>query len=296
MDLRRFSNKSVKGWVHPEFRLPDSLTGGWNASPAIPGSELVLDCRGRRIYKAELERSGCSHPCFIHLFRNQSFSRSLQRTHAFHILQVARKMEREGIQTLEVLAALKPRKETLNWHSVLIASEIESVNELPSGGNHVFQVHKSVEFDTSIASTLASELATFHDRKFVHGDLKTRHILAQMNTSTGVSSDGIKRFYLVDLEKSRHYPHLPNPLLDVLVARDLIQLLASLPVDSKCKDLAQARSQFLSEYFSGRDLSKFRISVIQRILDLYSPEGGLRQGRTILESLITQLRKRSSRG
>jgi hypothetical protein len=153
-----------------------------------------------------------------------------------------------------------------------------------------------VEFDTSIASTLAGELSKFHDRKFVHGDLKTRHILARMNTPTGVSSNGTDRFHLVDLEKSKHYPHLPDPLLDVLVARDLVQLLASLPADSNGEDLAQVWPQFLSEYFSGRDLSRFRIRVIQRILDLYSPEGSLQQGRTILESLITHLRRRSSRG
>jgi hypothetical protein len=197
-------------------------------------------------------------------------------------------MRHGGIQTLEVLAALKPRKQTLNWNSLLIASEIESVNELPSAGNHVFQVHESVDFDTSIASTLAGELSAFHNRKFVHGDLKSRHILAKSNLSKAFSGNGFERFHLVDLEKSRHYPLLPSPLLDVLAARDLVQLLASLPVNSNGRDLTPIWTQFLAEYCSGRNLSKFRIGIIQRILDLYSPGGFLRQGSTLLESVISR--------
>jgi hypothetical protein len=203
-------------------------------------------------------------------------------------------MRKEGIPTLEVLAALKPRNETFNWHSLLIASEIESVNELPSGGNHVFQVHKSIEFDRVIASELAGELSAFHDRKFVHGDLKSRHILAQTNTAKTFSSNGANRFHLVDLEKSKHYPLVPKALLDIFAARDLVQLFASLPSDSNGQDLGPVRSQFLSEYFSGRRLSKFRVSLILRILQLYSPGGSLRQGQTILENLVTHFRRHSS--
>ena len=286
MVLRRFSNRKVRGWVHPELGLPACLTNGWNASPEIPGAELLLDCKGRRMYRAPLDRAGRSESCFIYLFRNQSFSRSLQRTHAFHILQIAETMRGKGIQTLEVLAALKPRNERLNWHSLLIASEIDSVNELPSAGNHVFQVHESVRFDKGLASCLAGELSTFHNRKFVHGDLKSRHILARQNSTESFSGNGVKRFHLVDLEKSKYYPLVPDPLLDVLAARDLVQLFASLP---NGQDLDPVRSQFLSEYFSGRKLSKLRIGLIRRILDLYSPGGSLRQGSTILENLIARV-------
>ena len=252
MVLREFSNEKVKGWVHPELDLPECLRNGWNALPTIPGAELLLDCKGRRMYRADLPRSGNSQSCFIYHFRNQSFSRSLQQTHAFHILQIAEKMRKRGIQTLEVLAALKPRSETFNWNSLLIASEIEEVNELPSSGNHVFQVHESVEFDASIASTLAGELSGFHNRKFVHGDLKTRHILAKTNNFVGTSSNGVKKFHLVDLEKSKHYPLLPNPLMDIFAARDLVQLFASLPTNSNGQDLSPVRYQFLAEYFSTR--------------------------------------------
>jgi hypothetical protein len=203
-------------------------------------------------------------------------------------------MRAEGIQTLEVLAALKPRSERLNWHSLLIASEIDKVNELPSAGNHVFQVHDSVEFDSGIASSLAGELSAFHNRKFVHGDLKSRHILAKKISAISASSNGMKRFHLVDLEKSKYYPFIPDPLLDVFAARDLVQLFASLPQNSNGQDLAPVRSQFLSEYYSGRRLSKFRMGLIQRILDLYSPGGSLHQGRTILESLVGRFRKAPS--
>ena len=197
-------------------------------------------------------------------------------------------MRKSGIQTLEVLAALKPRSETFNWNSLLIASEIEEVNELPSSGNHVFQVHESVEFDASIASTLAGELSGFHNRKFVHGDLKTRHILARTNKFVGAATNGVKRFHLVDLEKSKHYPLLPNPLMDILAARDLVQLFASLPTNSNGQDLSPVRSQFLAEYFSTRKLSSLRVKFIRRILGLYAPGGRLRQGTTLLESIVAQ--------
>lgn len=289
MVLRRFSNNKVRGWVHPELALPDCLTEEWNLSLVLPNSELLLDCRGRQMYRANLDLSGLSHSCFIYLFRNQSFSRSLQRTHAFHILDIAEKMRRKGIPSLEVLAALKPRNETLNWHSLLIASEIESVNELPSAGNHVFQVHRSLDFDTSVASSLAGELSQFHDKKFVHGDLKSRHILAQIGLSQPVSENGEKRFHLVDLEKTRYFPFIPNHLLDVFAARDLVQLFASLPNSSNGQDLEPQRAKFLAEYFSERRLSKLRIAVFRGILTLYSPEGTLQQGQTILQNVMAKL-------
>ena len=294
MALRRFSDRISRGWICPSVKLPESLARGWAASPVIPGARLLLDCRGRQIYKAQLERSGRPHSCFIHFFRNQSFSRSLRRTHAFHILQISEKMKREGLQTLDVLAALKPKGETLNWNSLLIASEIEEVNELPSAGRHVFQVHRAVEFDASIASTLANELSDFHDSRFIHGDLKTRHLLAKVPDLTDVSGNGMKRFHFVDLEKCKHHPFLPSSLLDVLTARDLVQLFASLPMNANGKNLLPLKSQFLAEYFTARGLSKRRIQVIQGILGLYSPGGALRQGRTLLASLADQFRRGSS--
>ena len=292
MGLQRYSNNTVHGWVDAGVKLPQNLIEDWNTTPAIPGSQLVLDCRGRQIYRAELERSGVPHPCFIYLFRNQSFSRSLRKTHAFHILQVSERIKQSGFNTLEVLAALKPKNETLNWHSLLIASEIESVSELPSAGNHVSQVHEFIEFDTEVASSLAGELSKFHERKLIHGDLKTRHILASKENSSNHSRNGARKFHLVDLEKSRHLPHIPSALLDVLAARDLVQLFASLPVNSNGHNLVPAKAQFLSEYFSKRGLSGFRANLIRRILDLYSPDGGLRQGQTILENILGKITRR----
>ena len=289
MGLRRYSNRTVHGWVDSGVTLPRNLIEDWNTAPAIPGSELVLDCRGRQIYRADLERSGTPHPCFIYLFRNQSFSRSLRKTHAFHILQIAERIKASGFNTLEVLAALKPKNETLNWHSLLIASEIESVSELPSAGNHVSQVHEFIEFDTKVASSLAGELSKFHERKLIHGDLKTRHILTSNENSSNHSSNGARKFHLVDLEKSRHFPLIPSTLLDVLAARDLVQLFASLPTNSNGHNLVPTKDQFLSEYFSKRNISGFRAALIRRILGLYSPEGGLRQGETILTSLIGKI-------
>jgi hypothetical protein len=204
-------------------------------------------------------------------------------------------MRREGFQTLDVLAALKPKDETLNWNSLLIASEIESVNELPSAGQHVFQVHRALEFDSGVASTLADELSEFHESRFIHGDLKTRHILAEIQDATDVSGNGTRRFHLVDLEKCQHHPFLPKAFLDVLAARDLVQLFASLPVDDNGQNLFPVKSQFLKAYFAARKLSKRRKQVIQRVLDLYSPGGTLRQGRTLLSSLVAQLRRGFSR-
>jgi len=204
-------------------------------------------------------------------------------------------MRNEGIQTLEVLAALKPRNERLNWRSLLIASEIDSVNELPSAGNHVFQVHRSVPFDSSIASMLAQELSRFHDRRFVHGDLKSRHILAKKNVSTAHAGNGTGPFHLVDLEKCRRYRHLPNFLLDILTARDLVQLFSSLPVDAEGRSAASVWPRFLSDYFAGRNLSKSRIRFMQRILELYSPGGSLSQGKTLIDCLMIRFRSMSGK-
>jgi hypothetical protein len=204
-------------------------------------------------------------------------------------LQIALRIKESGFNTLEVLAALKPKNEKLNWHSLLIASEIEAVGELPSAGNHVSQVHEFIDFDTRMASSLAGELSRFHDRKLIHGDLKTRHILASNGNSSSHASNGIRKFHLVDLEKSRYFPRIPGALLDVLAARDLVQLFASLPMNSNGHNLVSTKDQFLTEYFSKRNLSGFRAGLIRRILDLYSPEGGLRQGETILENLLGKL-------
>ena len=202
-------------------------------------------------------------------------------------------MRKEGISTLEVLAALKPRNEKFNWRSLLIASEIESVNELASGGNHVFQVHESIEFNASTATSLAGELSTFHNRKFVHGDLKSRHILATIGESGSICGNGVRRFHLVDLEKAGHHPLVPNVLLDIFAARDLVQLFASLPRNSRVQDL---RSRFLAEYFSGRKLSRFRAGLMLRILDLYAREGSFHQGKTLLENLLARVRKGPDKG
>jgi hypothetical protein len=82
-----------------------------------------------------------------------------------------------GFPTLEVVAALKKKSELLNWTSILVALEIQSVSEIPSRGDHIFQIHDFLGVSTDWPVALGRHIARFHNAGFVHGDLKTRHIL-----------------------------------------------------------------------------------------------------------------------
>ncbi|MEE8350433.1 MAG: lipopolysaccharide kinase InaA family protein [Acidobacteriota bacterium] len=276
MRYRRYLGKRYHGWIDPEFSPPEQLLETPEKAGELPGAELVLDCRGRQIFRTPLTFQETPHSCFTYYFKNNSVSRSLRSCYALQSLEISEKLRDQGFGTLEVLAAVKKKDEWLNWHSLLIAREIQSVAEIASQGSHVYQVHPAVELSTALAEQLAEELVRFHARGFFHGDLKTRHILVRRNIST--------RFFFVDLEKCRRLPHLPGFLKDILTARDLIQVLTSLSGTFTTSD--PLVRHFLECYLEAAGLPLDPSPRLVKMINLYSQEGPLSQGRTVLGGLL----------
>ncbi len=288
MVLSPFTNGKYKGWIAPSLNLPGGLLEDPSSAATLPGSETLLECRGRKIYRVLLENSGQPAPCFIYLFRNGSLNRSFRRSYAVHILRMSELLRQAGFDTLEVLAAFRPKWQFLNWTSFLVARELQSVQELPSTGRHVYQLHTWVDFSNDVAAAVAANLADLHNSRFVHGDLKTRHILARQN---GAASP--PQIVFVDLEKTKRIPGSLTRLHDFFAARDLVQLLASLPREVDGRTIVPNRDHFLEKYFQARRLSPRRQRFIRRLLRLYEPGGGLRQGETVLKSLTSALLARA---
>ena len=294
MGFQWFVRDRYCGWVSQDLSLPDGLTTEASSVSSLKGAETLLDCELRNIYRAPLRRGDQLLSCFFYFFRHNSLQQLLGSGPPFHVLRMSEALREQGFASLEVLAALRPKRQILGWTSLLIASEIHSVFELPSVGTHVYQIHKWIDFDESVASELAGELARFHDCSFFHGDLKSRHILTR-TASTAISGEGTSRFVLVDLEKTKRMPHLPSPARDILAARDLIQLLCSLPAGTELDEVQQARDHFLDEYLKRRSVSSRRARFIGRILELYGPGGVLVQGKTVLGGLTAHLRRKSAK-
>ena len=276
MRYRRHLGKRYHGWVHREFSPPEQLLETPEKAGELPGAELVLDCRGRQIFRTPFQFQEAPHSCFTYYFKNSSFSRSLRSCYAFQSLAISEKLRSQGFATLEVVAAVKKKGEWLNWHSLVVAREIESVREIASEGDHIYQVHPPAELSPQLAERLAGELVRFHARGFFHGDLKTRHILVQTDSSSP--------FFFVDLEKCRYLPHLPGLLRDILIARDLIQLLTSLPGAFTTSN--ELVNHFLGSYLEAAGLPPDPPHRMIRIVNLYSQEGPLSQGRTVLSGLV----------
>jgi hypothetical protein len=294
MRLEPFSNGKFTGWIKSGLSLPSSLLEEPRSAARLPGAEILLDCEGRKIVRVELERLSRRQPCFVYTFKNSSLSRCFRKNYAFHILRMSERLRRDGFSTMEVLAALRPRWQFLNWDSFLIAGELESVLELPSRGNHIYQLHEWAPFDGPVALTVARRLAEFHSRGYVHGDLKTRHILTRCN---GNSMDISHREVLfVDLEKTKRVYGMLAPLHDLYVARDLIQLLASLPEELEGRNIRSARDLFIAEYFKHRRLPSPRRAVIRRVMSLYRPGGRLTQGKTVLQALWGRRKRPNGNG
>jgi hypothetical protein len=292
MGFQWFVRDKFCGWVSQDLTLPDGLTTEASSVSSLEGAETLLDCKLRNIYRAPLRRGDQALSCFFYFFRHNSLRQALGSGPPFHVLKMSEILREQGFASLEVLAALRPNRQILKWNSLLIASEIHSVSELPSAGTHVYQIHKWIEFDQGIATELARELARFHDCSFFHGDLKSRHILTRTN-STASSGEDTTRFVLVDLEKTQRLPHLPSPARDILAARDLIQLLCSLPAGTELDEVQQARDRLLDEYLTRRSISSRRARFIGRILEMYGPAGFLVQGKTVLGGLTSHLRRKS---
>lgn len=281
------------GWVSRDLTLPAGLSTDATCVSSLEKAEMLLDCKLRNICRAPLRRGDQTLSCFFYFFRHNSLHEALRSGPPFHILKISNILRDHGFESLEVLAALKPRRPLLKWTSLLIAGEIQSVFELPSVGTHVFQIHKWIDFDQTVASDLARELARFHDYAFFHGDLKSRHILTR-TPSVENSEGNTSRFVLVDLEKTRRMPHLPYPARDILAARDLIQLLASLPTEFDGHRLQPAREHLLDEYLRRRNISSRRAAFIRRVLEMYGPGGVLVQGKTVLGGLASHLSRKNT--
>ncbi|MEE2840594.1 MAG: lipopolysaccharide kinase InaA family protein [Acidobacteriota bacterium] len=276
MRYQRHLGTHYQGWIHPEFSPPEQLLETPEKAGELPGAEPVLDCRGRQIFRTPLKFQDGPHSCFTYYFKNSSVSRSLRSCYAFQSLKISEKLRAEDFGTLEVVAAVKKKGEWLNWHSLVVAREIESVHEIASEGHHIYQVHPAEELSPKLAGQLARELVRFHTRGFFHGDLKTRHIL--------VRTDSTARFFFVDLEKCRYLPRLPRLLRDVLAARDLIQLLTSLPGAFTASN--HLVRDFLECYLEAAGLPLDPPPRIVKMVNLYSQEGPLSQGQTVLSGLV----------
>jgi len=281
MQLKRVSMGRYWGWIDGELEIPSALMEDPEKANQLAGAAVVLECQARRIVRLSMLRKGSPQSCFIYLFRNTSFGRSLRSCYSMHVMKMAEMLRQEGQATLEILAALRPRGQILNADSWMIAREIDSVRELPSVGRHVYQVHRWADFDSTVAGAVAERLAHFHQRGFVHGDLKTRHVLVRSN---GLGNR--PEIIFVDLEKTRRLPRGLGLVHDLFSARDLIQLLASLPVETAGRSLEMERKLLLDEYFRFRQLASYRERLMRRVLSWYGPGGRLRQGKTVLGALL----------
>jgi len=286
MEFRRFSNRRFTGWVASGLEDADQLFEKLDSAEGIPPSDVILECRGRTIYRASLPYKHERVDVYVYIFHNDTLSRALRSNYAFHSLKMSRKLAAAGFKTIQVLAALKPSRQLLNWKGLLVAREIASVRELPSSGIHRYQVHQHTDFDPNLRFALARELARLHDSGFTHGDLKSRHIL------TRNEGDEIPDIYFVDLEKTGFHPCSPPFLKEIRAARDLIQLFASLPPTSESSPDLELREQFLRDYFSSRCLSDTRKQLIRQMLDFYRSESGLDQGKTLAKIFMERLARR----
>ena len=271
----RYSGRTFVGWIREGFQPPDELLDCPEEIGRFPGAEHLLDCRGRQIHRLPLAFEGAPRSCFTYYFTNASLGRSLRRSYAFRTLRMSLLLKEHGFSTLDVLAALKRRGQLLNWTGLLIAGDIQSVCELPSTGRHVFRIHGSVDLSGDLAASLGKYLASLHNASFLHGDLKTRHILVSRGAEGWF-------FHLVDLEKCLYLPHLPSPLRVLVAGRDLVQLFASLPE----ADVESSGGVLLESYLEAIRLSARQKERLRRITALYGKRGRFRQGRTLLANVL----------
>lgn len=286
MSLVRFTNARFVGWVDSGLELPPIFLEDPTAVFRLPEAEVVLNCEARQIVRFGLEWNGEKQLFFLYIFKNRSFSRALRRNYAFHILRMSQLLRDKEIETLRVVAAYRPRRQFLNWRSYLIVREIESVLELPAVGRHSYQLHQRITLDGGLIKAVARQIAVLHNLGFVHGDLKSRHVLVRRNGLEPELSDIV----LVDLEKTRSLGRWPNSLGDLYAARDLIQLLSSIPDQADSLPLSDRKKELILTYFAQRRLPPARSSRIEHFVNLYGPQGSFRQGRTLVGELLRRLR------
>lgn len=291
MPLEPFSNPRFRGLVDPALQAPPVLLEDPEKVADLRGAETLLVCEGRHIFRLPVTYAGQPASAFLYLFHNGSGSRTLRRAAAFHIARKARQLWAAGVPTLDVWAAFRPKYQLHNRCSYLLAAEVPDVEELPSVGCHIYQLHAWARLDRTLLRHLAAAVARLHSAGFTHGDLKARHVLVQrMARSEPV-------IYLVDLEKTARIDRLPPPLQDVFAARDWIQLLASLDTTAVVSDGGgrppDVASLLLDEYLELRALPPHRRRRLRRFVQLYRDRDGFRQGATLLQNLWWSLTRKA---
>ncbi len=274
--FRKYAGQLYQGYVRADFAAPELVLNHPEQIGQLERAEHLLDCVGRQIHRVPMRVGNEVQSCFTYYFTNRSLTRAFRRCYALRTLRYSELLREMGFPTLEVVAALKKKNELLNWTSILIALEIQSVFEIPSRGNHVFQIHRFLDVTRDWPVALGRHIARFHNAGFVHGDLKTRHILADL-------SEGGFRFHLVDLEKCRFLPRCPAAIRAILVARDLIQLLASLR-EPKAGG-TEIGDLILDSYLTEVQLGPVFARRVQKLVGLYRGDNGFKQGKTVAANL-----------
>lgn len=277
--LRRHSCQQYYGWIHQDLLpLPDFLKNP-QVLDSNPEADNLLDTQNRQIYRLQISSNGKNARVFVHLDRSDSLFGGFHRSYADRIRQISQKLDQSKIGTIAVLAALQTRRRNRNWTSIVVAREIPTVRQLPASERHFLDIHPQQDFTVEIAAALGAELANLHSQDFFHGDLKSRHVLYRFDN---------KDFCFVDLEKCGQHKLWPGFLKDLMAARDMIQLLNSLPQD---QEQEQFNDLVLTTYLDQRRISARRKRRINSWIKLYGQQGGFRQGRTFLENISSLIRR-----
>jgi len=281
MALKCFSNTRFTGRLDTELHLPALLLDDPEAAASLPGVSLLLECDGRRILRLLVSYRGRPSPCYLYCYRKHSWNHRFRRPSAFHILTKSLELQAAGIPTLQVWGAFRPRRQLLNGRSYLIAAEIEGVEELPSTGRHVYQLHRWARLDRQLLSALAEAVARLHNAGFTHGDLKARHVLVRRAPAGHPPT-----LYFVDLEKTRRLSFVPPVVADAFAARDWTQLSASLawPADPRDPTGRRQARALVEDYLGYRRLTDRRRRRIRSFVRLYSQS--FRQGVPLLRNLL----------
>ena len=282
-EYQRYSGKRCRGWVHrdlnphPEFLDRPETVAAW------PGAEKVIDRVSRQIYRMRLLMGGEEISAYSYYLADTSFPRVLRSTYAFRVLRQSHRLLANGIGTFQVLASVKKRRVVLNRKSFVLVREIPSVTEIASRTDHSSDIHDHTELTADLSAALGKAVAHLHNQSFVHGDLKTRHVL--------LGEDSPPEIFFVDLEKCWSIRPFPSLVQDVLCARDLIQLFTSMPDNEFYR--TRVPHQVLDSYWRSRELDGKRSERILSYLQMYGPEGRFRQGKTLLENVLSGFNSRN---
>ena len=277
LEYQRYSGKHCRGWVHRDLNPHPEFLDHPEEVAAWPGAEKVIDRVSRQIYRMRLLVGGEEIPAYSYYLADTSFPRLLRSTYAFRVLRQSHRLLASGIGTFQVLASVKRKGVILNRKSFVLVREIPCVTEIASHTDHSSDIHDHTELTSDLAAALGKAVAHLHNQSFVHGDLKTRHVL--------LGEESPPEIFFVDLEKCWSIRSLPQRVQDILCARDLIQLFTSMPDNDFYR--TRVPSQVLDSYWRSRKLTDKRSERILGYLQMYGPSGRFRQGKTLLENVLS---------